>query len=129
MLALTHNPCQSRGYGLSLSALSPVTAEAVRTFASIVEKGAATAKAFAAFVKEGTKREGRSPISRSGKRVAPLCRVVTGKYAGTRGATRFARTARPGCADVEDLRRPVRYFQTRKKPLSPVDNDLELIDG
>ena len=55
-------PVSQSSNGLSLSKLSPVAAEAVRTFASIVEKGAATAKAFGAFatfVKEGVKREGR----------------------------------------------------------------------
>ena len=53
-------PVSQSSNGLSLSKLSPVAAEAVRTFASIVEKGAATAMAFGAFatfVKEGTERE------------------------------------------------------------------------
>ena len=66
MLARTHNiipmPVSQSSNGLSLSKFSPVAAEAVRTFASIVGKGAATAKAFGAFatfVKEGAKREGR----------------------------------------------------------------------
>ena len=38
--------------------------------------------------RKGAERERHSPISRSGKRVAALCRVVIGKYIGTRGAAR-----------------------------------------
>ena len=63
---------------------------AVRTFASIVEKGAATAKAFGAFatfVKEGTKREGR--VRRFRGRVSGSLRCAGWcKHAGTRGAAR-----------------------------------------
>ena len=71
--------------GLSLSRLSPVAAEAVRSFASIVEKGAATAKAFgefAAFLKEESEREGAFADFELGleKRVAALCRTVICKY-------------------------------------------------
>ena len=57
-------PVSQSSNGLSLSKLSPAAAEAVRTFVSIVEKGAATAKAFGAFatfVKEGAKRGGGGP--------------------------------------------------------------------
>ena len=50
-------PCQCRSHGLSLSKLSPAAAGAVRTFASIVEKGPRPPRrAFATFVKEETER-------------------------------------------------------------------------
>ena len=76
MLTPIHNPCQRRSHGLSLSKLSPAAAEAVRTFASIVEKGAATAKAFATFVKERTERKGPEvfadfEIGQAGRRTVP----------------------------------------------------------
>ena len=98
MLARTHNirsipmpvSQSSNGLSIDLSKLSPVAAEAVRAFASIVEKGAATAKAFGAFatfVKEGTKREGR--VRRFRGRVSGSLRCAGWcKYAGTKGAAR-----------------------------------------
>ena len=121
-------PVSQSSNGLSLSKLSPVAAEAVRTFASIVEKGAATAKAFGAFatfVKEGVKREGR--VRRFRDRVSGSLRCAGWcKYAGTRGAARFARTARFGLRGRRrpTLFGPVRYFRTRseKESFSPVDN-------
>ena len=105
----------SNGLSIDLSKLFPVAAEAVRTFASIVEKGAATAKAFGAFatfVKEGVKREGR--VRRFRDRVSGSLRCAGWcKYAGTRGAARFARTARFG---LRGRRRP---HAVRSGPVFP----------
>ena len=86
-------PCQCRSHGLSLSKVSPAAAEAVRTFASIVGKGAGSAKAFGAFAtffKEGTEREGRIRRFR-GRGVVALCRVVSapGREAGAGRTARF----------------------------------------
>ena len=136
----------SNGLSIDLSKLSPVAAEAVRTFASIVEKGAATAKAFgafAAFVKEGAEREGPEAFADFEigleKRVAALCQAVIGKYIEDQdergGPIRrddkvFYRAAR---TQNHTLFGPVRFFRTRyrseKESFSPVDNDLGLVDG
>ena len=136
----------SNGLSIDLSKLSPVAAEAVRTFASIVEKGSATAKAFgsfAAFVKEGAEREGPEAFADFEvgleKRVAALCQAVVGKYIEDRdergGPIRkddkvFYRAARTQ-KTIHTLFGPVRYFRTRseKESFSPVDNDLGLVDG
>ena len=131
----------SNGLSIDLSCLSPVAAEAVRSFASIVEKGASTAKAFgefAAFLKEGSEREGPEAFADFElgleKRVAALCRTVICKYIEDRdergGPIRkddkvFYRAARTQ-KTVHTLFGPVRYFRTRseKESFSPVDNDL-----
>ena len=123
----------SNGLSIDLSKLSPVAAEAVRTFASIVEKGAA--KAFgAAFVKEGAEREGPEAFAdfEVGKRVAMLCRaVICNEDRDERGGPVreggkvFYRAAR-----TQKTTLSARYFRTRyrseKESFSPVDNDLGL---
>ena len=114
--------------GLSLSKFSPVAAEAVRAFASIVEKGAATAKAFGDSFRQGRGRTGRrSPISSLGKRVVALRRAVIcdedrDERGGSRGwQGRAARTRRPAPAarDVGGLRgrlKPKAFPQRRIPP-------------
>ena len=133
----------SNGLSIDLSRLSPAAAEAVRSFASIVEKGAATAKAFgefAAFLKAGSEGEGPEAFADFelglGKQVAALCRTVICKYIEDRDERggpihkddkvfyRAARTQKT----VHTLFGPVRYFRTRYRSedgsFSPVDNDL-----
>ena len=89
----TSFPCQSRSHGLSLSKPSPVAAEAVRTFASIVEKG------------EGVRGQ---PSSRKGPNEMGV-RRVRGREAGRRavpdGDLQVRRDERSG---------PVRAPRTQK---------------
>ena len=140
----------SNGLSIDLAKLSSVAAEAVRTFASIVEKNAATAKAFgsfAAFVKEGAEREDQSPEAFADfevgleKRVAVLCCTVVGGYIEDRdersGPIRkdgkvFYRAARTQ-KTIHTLFGPVRFFRTRyrseEESFSPVDDSLGLVDG
>ena len=57
-------PVSQSSNGLSLSALSQPTAEALRTFAALLEKGGEATEAFqslAAFVDEGVERTDRGP--------------------------------------------------------------------
>ena len=103
-----------------------MAAEAVRTFASIVEKGAATAKAFGAFatfVKEGTEREGAFAdfeAGQAGRRAVPGGAGTPGREGrpDSRGKQSFGLRGRRR----PPLFGPVRYFRTRKESFSPVDN-------